>query len=162
MTTAKIKIGIGYDIHRLVPGRKLILGGIEIEHRRGLLGHSDGDVLTHAIADAILGALGLPNIGETFPNSEAWTKDLDSKEILKYAKSMLTEFNYEISNIDTTIIAEEPQLSRHINGMRSSIAEVLELEIGSIGLKATTNEGLGAIGSGEAIAAIANVIIISQ
>ncbi|MDR1413695.1 MAG: 2-C-methyl-D-erythritol 2,4-cyclodiphosphate synthase [Puniceicoccales bacterium] len=158
----KFKIGIGYDIHRLVPGRKLVLGGITIEHSKGLLAHSDGDVLIHAISDAILGALALPNIGEAFPNSEAWTKDIDSKEILRYAKGKMINFNCEISNLDATIIAQEPQLARHITSMRSSLAEILDLETDSIGLKATSSEGLGEIGHGAAIAAIANVIIFSR
>lgn len=157
----KIKIGTGYDIHRLGLGRKLFLGGIEIEHGKGLVGHSDADVLIHAIADAILGALGLPNIGEAFPDKETWTKDISSRIILEYANGKVLENGYTISNVDGVIVAQEPKLSPHLWRMRSSIGEMLAMEVGDIGLKATTNEGLGPIGNGEAIAAIANVLLLS-
>jgi 2-C-methyl-D-erythritol 2,4-cyclodiphosphate synthase len=158
----KIKIGTGYDIHRLVSGRKLILGGIEVPHGRGLLGHSDGDVLIHAIADAILGALGLHDIGEAFPDTAPWTEGMDSKKILEYSLKKVEEGRYAISNVDAVLIAEEPKLSAHILEIRSSIAAALNVEIANIGLKATTNEGLGPIGRGEAIAAIANVLIFAD
>ncbi|MDR1433316.1 MAG: 2-C-methyl-D-erythritol 2,4-cyclodiphosphate synthase [Puniceicoccales bacterium] len=158
----KIKIGIGYDIHRLDFGRKLILGGVEIEYARGLVGHSDADALSHAIADAILGALGLPNIGEVFPDTEAWTEGIASGVILDYAREKICEHNFTISNIDAVIIAQEPKLSGYLQQMRSSIGEVLAVQAENIGLKATTNEGFGAIGNGEAIAAIANVLLMSR
>jgi 2-C-methyl-D-erythritol 2,4-cyclodiphosphate synthase len=158
----KIKIGIGYDVHRLVDGRPLILGGVIIDSYKGLLGHSDADVLMHAISDALLGALGLPNIGEIFPNTEAWTQNLDSRKILKYAYGMANRMGYNISNVDAVIIAHEPKLSPYINKIRESIASILLIDIEDVGIKATTNEGLGLIGSGEAIASIANIILVSD
>ncbi|MDR1891301.1 MAG: 2-C-methyl-D-erythritol 2,4-cyclodiphosphate synthase [Puniceicoccales bacterium] len=158
----KIKVGIGYDIHRLAIGRQLILGGVTIDFHKGLLGHSDADVVIHAISDALLGALGLPNIGEVFPDTEAWTKDFDSRKILEYAHNMVIERCYKISNIDIVIIAQEPKLSPHLNKIRESIAAILQINGEDIGLKATTNEGIGAIGAGEAIASIANAILIAN
>ncbi|MDR1173812.1 MAG: 2-C-methyl-D-erythritol 2,4-cyclodiphosphate synthase [Puniceicoccales bacterium] len=158
----KIKVGIGYDIHRLVPGRKLILGGVMIDFHKGLLGHSDADVLIHAIADALLGALGLPNIGQVFPDTETWTQGLDSKKILKYAQGMIDRMGYKISNIDVVIIAQEPKLSPYLDKIRKSIASILLINMEDIGLKAATNEWLGPIGSGESIASIANTILISD
>jgi 2-C-methyl-D-erythritol 2,4-cyclodiphosphate synthase len=156
----KIKVGIGYDIHRLVTGRKLILGGVMIDFHKGLEGHSDADVLIHAIADALLGALGLPNIGQVFPDTEPWTQSLNSKKILKYARGMVNKMGYKISNIDTVIIAQEPKLSPYFDKIRESIASILPVDVKDIGLKATTHEGLGSIGAGEAIASIANTILI--
>ncbi|MDR2737341.1 MAG: 2-C-methyl-D-erythritol 2,4-cyclodiphosphate synthase [Puniceicoccales bacterium] len=156
----KIRIGAGYDIHRLVKGRKLILGGVEISHHSGLLGHSDADVLTHAISDAILGALGLPNIGEIFPDTEIWTENMESKTILLYARNKLEELSYTISNLDAVIIAQEPKLSPHIEKMRLSISSTLGMAVGDVGLKAVTNERIGEIGHGDAIAAMANALIL--
>jgi 2-C-methyl-D-erythritol 2,4-cyclodiphosphate synthase len=158
----KIKVGIGYDIHRLVTGRKLILGGVTVDFHKGLLGHSDADVLIHAIADAFLGALGLPNIGQVFPNTETWTQNLDSKKILKYAHGMVNKMGYKISNMDIVIIAQEPNLSPYLDKIRESIASILLIDMGDIGLKATTHEGLGSIGSGKAIASFASTILISD
>ncbi|MDR2432582.1 MAG: 2-C-methyl-D-erythritol 2,4-cyclodiphosphate synthase [Puniceicoccales bacterium] len=158
----KIKVGIGYDIHRLVTGRKLILGGVTVDFHKGLSGHSDADVLIHAMADALLGALGLPNIGQVFPDTEVWTQNLDSKKILKYARGMVNKMGYKISNVDTVIIAQEPKLSPYLDKIRESIASMLLVDMEDIGLKATTHEGLGPIGSGEAIASIANTILISD
>ncbi|MDR1528419.1 MAG: 2-C-methyl-D-erythritol 2,4-cyclodiphosphate synthase [Puniceicoccales bacterium] len=158
----KIKIGIGYDIHRLVTGRKLILGGVAVDFHKGLLGHSDADVLIHALADALLGALGLPNIGQLFPNTETWTQDLDSKKILKYARGMISRMGYKISNMDIVIIAQEPNLSPYLYKIRESIASILLVDGEDIGLKATTHEGFGATGSGEAIASFASTILISD
>jgi 2-C-methyl-D-erythritol 2,4-cyclodiphosphate synthase len=158
----KIKVGIGYDIHRLVVGRKLILGGVPIDFHKGLLGHSDADVLIHAIADALLGALGLPNIGQIFPNTETWTQELDSKKILKYAHGMISRMGYKISNMDIIIIAQKPELSPYIDKIRESIASILLLDGEDIGLKATTHERLGSIGSGKAIASFASTILISD
>jgi 2-C-methyl-D-erythritol 2,4-cyclodiphosphate synthase len=158
----KIKIGIGNDIHQLVAGLKLILGGVAIDFHKGLLGHSDADVLIHAMADALLGALGLPNIGQVFPDAETWTKDLDSRKILKYAHDMVNKMGYTISNIDTVVIAQEPKLSPYFNKIRESIASILLVNIEDIGLKATTHERLGPIGFGQAIASISNTILISN
>jgi 2-C-methyl-D-erythritol 2,4-cyclodiphosphate synthase len=158
----KIKVGIGYDIHRLVTGRKLIFGGVTIDFHKGLIGHSDADVLIHAIADALLGALGLPNIGQVFPDAEIWTQDLDSKKILKYAHGMVDKMGYKISNVDIVIIAQEPKLSPYFDKIRESIASILLIDGGDIGLKATTHEGLGSIGSGEAIASFVSTILISD
>jgi 2-C-methyl-D-erythritol 2,4-cyclodiphosphate synthase len=143
-------------------GRKLILGGVEIDHHSGLLGHSDADVLIHAISDAILGALALPNIGEIFPDTEAWTDGLDSKKILRYVGSKLEEQKYHISNLDAVLIAQEPKLSPHIAKMRHSISSMLGIAAENIGIKATTNEHIGPIGRGEAIAAMANALILSN
>jgi 2-C-methyl-D-erythritol 2,4-cyclodiphosphate synthase len=159
---SKIKIGLGYDIHRLVVGRKLIIGGVEIEHHKGLQGHSDADVLIHAISDAILGALGKQNIGVIFPDTAEWTKDLNSKKILEYAWDRMNESNYRISNIDAIIIAQEPKLTPYLEKMRYVIAEILQMSPADVGLKATTNEGLGEIGQCEAIAVIANVLMVSD
>jgi 2-C-methyl-D-erythritol 2,4-cyclodiphosphate synthase len=157
-----LKIGIGSDIHRLVPGRRLVLGGIEIAHDRGLLGHSDADVVIHAIADAILGALALPNIGEMFPDTAAWTKDLDSKKILARVVEKLEKGGYAIANVDAVIIAEAPKLSPHLDAMRHSLAEILKIQPIAVGLKATTNDGLGSIGRGEGIATMATVLLVFE
>jgi 2-C-methyl-D-erythritol 2,4-cyclodiphosphate synthase len=158
----KIKVGIGYDIHRLAIGRQLILGGVTIDFHKSLLGHSDADGVIHAISDALLGALGLPNIGEVFPNAEAWTKDLDSRKILEYAENMVIERCHKISNIDIVITAQETKLSPHFNKIREHIAAILLINGEDIRLKATTNDGIGAIGAGDAIASIANAILISD
>ncbi|MDR3274357.1 MAG: 2-C-methyl-D-erythritol 2,4-cyclodiphosphate synthase [Puniceicoccales bacterium] len=156
-----IRIGNGYDIHRLVPGRKLILGGICIEYELGLLGHSDADVVLHALSDAIFGALALPNIGVYFPNTDPQNKDLDSGEILSFAKNKLWEQNFAISNLDITIIAETPKLSPFLDKMKASIAEILSISTSQIGIKATTNEGLGDIGKKKAIAALVSVLLVA-
>jgi 2-C-methyl-D-erythritol 2,4-cyclodiphosphate synthase len=157
----KVRIGIGYDVHRLVDGRRLVLGGVEIAHGRGLLGHSDGDVLIHAISDAILGALALPNIGEAFPNTAKWTDAMDSRKILEYAIGRMAKQGYALSNVDSVLIAQNPKLSPHIAKIRQSIAQIAKVDIGDVGVKATTNEELDSIGSGLAIAAIANVVVVS-
>lgn len=158
----QIRIGIGYDIHKLVPNRKLILGGIQIESELGLLGYSDADVVLHALSDAILGALALPNIGIFFPNIDPKNKNLDSKKILIFAKNKLQEQGYFIENIDMVIIAETPKLSPFINQMKCSIANILEIAEPQIGIKATTNEGLGELGQKKAIATYANVLIMKE
>jgi 2-C-methyl-D-erythritol 2,4-cyclodiphosphate synthase len=158
----KFKIGIGYDVHRLVVGRKLIIGGVEIANDRGLLGHSDADVVIHAMADAILGAMALPNIGEMFPDTEAWTKDLASEKILDAVVERMEGRGHAISNVDVTVIAQTPKLSPHVAAIRHSLAKILKIDPGDVGLKATTNDGLGAIGRGEGIAAVATVLLISK
>ncbi|MDR2720767.1 MAG: 2-C-methyl-D-erythritol 2,4-cyclodiphosphate synthase [Puniceicoccales bacterium] len=156
-----IRIGHGYDIHKLIWGRKLILAGVHVESELGLLGHSDADVVLHALSDAILGALALPDIGVYFPDTNPKNKDLDSKKILSFANDKLVEQNFQISNLDITIIAEMPKLSPFIGGMKKSIAEILSIQWTQIGIKTTTNERLGDIGQGKAIAAFANVLLMA-
>ena len=147
--------GIGYDVHRLATGRKLILGGVEIAHSRGLEGHSDADVLSHAIADALLGAIAAGDIGQHFPNTDESIRGMSSIEILRRVSAMLTEKKARIANVDATVIAEAPKIAPHIAAMRRIIAQAIGVNESLIGIKATTNEGLGAIGRSEGIAAIA-------
>lgn len=153
-----MRIGIGYDIHRMVAGRKLILGGVEIPYERGLLGHSDADVLTHAICDAILGAAALGDIGRHFPDTDPRFEGISSLKLLGEVGRMIEE-RYRISNVDSIIIAERPKLAPYIDQMRANIAETLNLRIDQVSVKATTSERLGPIGKGEAIAAWASVLI---
>ena len=153
-----MRIGIGYDIHRMVAGRKLILGGVEIPYEKGLLGHSDADVLTHAICDAILGAVALGDIGRHFPDTDPRFDGISSLKLLGEVKRMI-EGRYRISNVDSIIIAERPKLAPYIDQMRANIAETLNLRIDQVSVKATTSERLGPIGKGEAIAAWASVLI---
>jgi 2-C-methyl-D-erythritol 2,4-cyclodiphosphate synthase len=148
-------VGIGYDVHRLVEGRKLILGGIEIPHHCGLDGHSDADVLTHAIADALLGAAGEKDIGHHFPNTDPSIKGIDSQEILRRVQAILTTSELAIVNIDCSLIAEAPKIGPHLQAMRTRLSQTLQIPLKRIGVKATTNEGLGFIGKGEGIAAMA-------
>lgn len=150
-----IRCGHGYDAHRLVPGRKLILGGVEIPHDRGLEGHSDADVLCHAIADALLGAIGESDIGHHFPNTDESIRGISSIEILKSVNAVLASKNARALNVDATLIAEAPKIAPHIPAMREKIAGALQLETSCVGIKATTNEGLGAIGRGEGMVAMA-------
>ncbi len=153
------RIGHSFDLHRLKEGRKLILGGIEIEHSKGLLGHSDADVLLHAISEALLGALALGDLGTHFPDTDPRYKDLDSKEILKKAHELITEKGYFIRNIDSTIYAQMPKLNPHMTTIRENIATMLNVDIEKISVKATTYEGLEAIGKEEAMAAEAVVLL---
>jgi 2-C-methyl-D-erythritol 2,4-cyclodiphosphate synthase len=154
-----IRCGIGYDAHRLVAGRKLVLGGMEIPHDRGLEGHSDADVLSHAIADALLGAMGEGDIGFHFPNTDEANRGLDSLKILQHVRCLLAEKNARALNIDATLIAEAPSLQPHIQKMRAKIANSLACDVSRISIKATTNEGLGTIGRGEGMAAIATALV---
>ncbi len=154
-----IRIGQGYDVHRLVEGRKLILGGKEIPHEKGLLGHSDADVLTHAICDALLGAAALGDIGRRFPDSDDKYKDVNSLLLLKEVGKMLNTMGCTINNIDATVIAQAPKISPYIDEMRRNIAETLGLSTGAISIKATTEEGLGFTGNKEGIAATAIAVI---
>jgi len=147
--------GIGYDAHRLAEGRKLVLGGIEIPHARGLEGHSDADVLSHAIADALLGAIAAGDIGHHFPNTDESIRGISSLEILKRVASLLAEKKAHITNVDATLIAEAPRIAPHIPAMRKIIAGALGTPESTVSLKATTNEGLGTIGRGEGMAAMA-------
>ena len=148
-----IRIGIGYDFHRLVDERKLILGGVEIPAIKGLEGHSDADVVLHAVCDALLGAAGRGDIGQHFPNHDGRYKDISSKELLKAVCSILSKEEWRINNVDVMVILEEPKIEPFKNRMRSSIAEVLKIEDDRVNIKATTTEGLGSLGRGEAVAA---------
>lgn len=156
------RCGIGYDAHRLVSGRKLILGGVEISHQRGLEGHSDADVLSHAIADAILGALGAGDIGTHFPNTDEAIRGISSIEILRHVATITTKKNAQVVNVDATLLAEAPKISPYISAMKEKIAAVLGLQVDAIGIKATTNEGLGAIGRGEGMSAIAVASVVVE
>lgn len=142
------RIGQGYDVHKLVRGRPLILGGIKIEHEYGLLGHSDADVLLHAVMDALLGALALGDIGTHFPPSDPQYKDADSGKLLEAVWQMVSSRGYQLANLDATIVCEQPRLKPYIEAMRSNIASILCADTGQISLKATTEEGLGVSGSG--------------
>ena len=150
-----IRSGIGYDIHRLAEGRKLILGGVEIPHSHGLEGHSDADVLSHAIADALLGALGTGDIGQHFPNTDESIRGISSLEILKRVAKLLTNKRVRVINVDVTLIAEAPKIVPHVPEMRQKIADAIGTSDSNVNVKATTNEKLGPIGRGEGIAAIA-------
>ena len=150
-----VHVGIGYDVHALVEGRKLILGGVEIAHAKGLEGHSDADVLMHAICDAILGALGESDIGHFFPNTDPRWKGAPSRVFLKEAARLVEVRKGKIINVDATVIAQAPKIFPHIQAMKREIAEALGLKMGGVGIKATTNERLGFIGREEGIAAMA-------
>lgn len=148
-----MRIGHGYDVHKLVVGRRLILGGCEIPYAHGLQGHSDADVLTHAIMDALLGAAALGDIGHLFPDSDAAFKDANSLNLLSIVYSKISELGYKVSNIDATIIAQRPKLAPYILNMRANIAKVCMVELSQVNVKATTEEGLGFTGSLEGISA---------
>ena len=154
-----MRIGVGYDIHRLVEDRKLILGGVEIPYIKGLLGYSDGDVLLHAVSDAILGAMSLGDIGQHFPDTDPQYKDVASKELVKKVVGLMREKKYAIKNIDTVILAEEPKIFPFKEKMTNELAAILGVGRGEINIKATTNEGVGSIGRGDAIAAYAVVLL---
>lgn len=154
-----IRIGNGYDIHRLVPDRPLILGGVRIEHTLGLLGHSDADVLTHAIMDAMLGALSLGDIGHYFPPTDPKWEGADSLKLLEQVDQLIQDKGWQISNIDSVVVAERPKLKPHILAMRDRLATVLNLEPDQVGVKATTNEKLDATGREEGICAYAVVLL---
>jgi 2-C-methyl-D-erythritol 2,4-cyclodiphosphate synthase len=156
----KIRVGTGFDVHRLVEGRKLILGGVQIPYEKGLLGHSDADVLLHAIADALLGAAGLPDIGHFFPPDDPAYKDADSLKLLAEARRAVASAGFpQIINIDSVIMAERPKLLGHIPQMKIRIAEVLGITPDQVGIKATTTEKLGFVGREEGIAATAICLI---
>lgn len=154
-----MRIGQGYDVHRLVNERKLIIGGVEIEHTLGLLGHSDADVLLHAIMDAILGAAALGDIGKHFPDSDEKYRGISSVKLLEYVGALIKEKGYKIVNIDSTIIAQAPKMAPHIQTMRVNIANALGIDIDSVNVKATTEEKLGFTGTREGIAAQAICLI---
>ncbi len=155
----KIRVGFGYDVHALVPGRELWLGGVRIAYEKGLLGHSDADVLIHAICDALLGAADMRDIGFHFPDTAVEYAGIDSKVLLRETMRLLRESGYELGNIDATVAAERPKLNPHIPEMKRLLAEVLQVEEGDISIKATTTEKLGFTGRQEGIAAYATVLI---
>lgn len=150
-----MRIGMGYDVHKLVKGRKLILGGVQIDFGKGLLGHSDADVLIHAVMDAILGAAALGDIGKHFPDTDNRYKDISSLELLEHVGELIKESGYKINNIDATIIAQKPRMAPYIDMMRKNISDTLGINIDSVNVKATTEEGLGFTGTGEGISAAA-------
>ena len=155
----KIRVGFGYDVHQLAEGRPLWLGGIKINHEKGLQGHSDADVLIHAICDALLGAANLRNIGFHFPDTSSQFENIDSKVLLKESIKMVRKKGFEISNIDALICAEEPKLNHYIEEMKRKMAEVLSISVEDISIKATTSEKMGFIGRKEGMAAYATVLI---
>ena len=154
-----IRIGHGYDVHKLVEGREFILGGVHIPHRLGLLGHSDADVLLHAISDAILGALALGDIGKHFPDTNPAYEGADSLMLLRKVMEMAEDRGYRIGNLDATILAQQPKLRPYINSMRSNIANAVRADITQVSVKATTEERLGFTGSGEGVAAHAVALL---
>lgn len=156
----KSKVGLGYDVHRLVPDRELILGGIKIPYEKGLLGHSDADVLTHAICDALLGALGLGDIGQHFPDTDQAYCGISSLKLLAKVVEYMQQRRFMLGNLDAVVIAQQPKLSPYIEAMRTTLARVLETSPENVNIKATTTEGLGFTGTGEGIAAQAIVNII--
>jgi len=159
----KIRIGQGFDVHRLVSGRPLLIGGVKIEFNLGLDGHSDADVLLHAIMDALLGAAGLPDIGQQFPPTDRKYKDADSAELLKEVHAMVRAAGWDrIENIDATIMAERPKMNPHVEAMKKRVAELLAIEMDRINIKATTCEQLGFVGREEGIAAMAVCLIGSS
>jgi 2-C-methyl-D-erythritol 2,4-cyclodiphosphate synthase len=150
-----IRTGIGYDVHQFAEGRPLVLGGVDIPHARGLAGHSDADVLSHAIADAVLGALGLPDIGHYFPPTDASIEGISSLKILEKCRELLQARGAVLHNIDSTLIAEEPKVLPHAAAMKENLAASLGISVDQVGVKATTNETMGFVGRGEGIAALA-------
>lgn len=156
----KFRVGHGYDVHKLVEDRKLIIGGVEIPHYKGLLGHSDADVLAHAICDALLGAAALGDIGKHFPDNDDRYKDVDSLVLLEKVCELIRNKGYEISNVDSTILAQAPKLRPYIDEMRSKLAKAMKLDIDELSVKATTEESLGFTGREEGIAAHAVVLLM--
>ena len=154
------RTGIGFDTHRLVTGRPLIIGGVEISHERGLLGHSDADVLVHAVMDALLGAIADGDIGQHFPPGDARWKDANSIELLGLVLTRVRAHGWQVVNVDSTVLAEAPRLAPHISRMRARMAEALGVDVARVSVKATTNEGLGAIGRREGISAMAVATVI--
>ena len=154
-----MRIGHGYDVHRLTEGRKCIIGGVDIPYDKGLLGHSDADVLTHAIMDALLGASALGDIGHLFPDNDDAFLGADSLVLLRRVREVLAEHGWKLGNLDATVIAQAPKMAPHISRMRENIADCLQTEVGNVSIKATTEEHLGFTGSGEGIAAHAVCLI---
>ena len=156
-----MRIGQGFDVHQLVPGRKCVIGGVHIPYERGLLGHSDADVLLHAICDALLGAAALGDIGKHFPDSDARYKGIDSRTLLKHVAALIKLRGWKVGNIDATIIAQMPRMAPHIAAMVKNIADDLGVDAGQVNVKATTTEELGFTGRGEGIAAEAVCLLLS-
>ena len=157
-----IRTGIGYDVHQFAEGRPLILGGVEIPPTHGLDGHSDADVLSHAIADSILGALGLPDIGYYFPPGDESFKDICSLRILEKCRELCEEHKYQLMNVDSSLVAEAPKVLPHAEAMKTKIAEALDIDPGQVGIKATTNETMGFVGRKEGMAAYASALIAKK
>ena len=157
-----MRIGTGYDVHRLVEGRKLIIGGVDIPHEKGLLGHSDADVLLHAICDALLGAAGLGDIGTHFPDTAVQYKGISSLLLLAEVRGLLGRKGYRVNNVDATIVAERPKMAGHIPVMVANIASAIQVDRSAVNVKATTTEGLGFAGRGEGIAAYAACTIVPE
>ncbi|MDY6986440.1 MAG: 2-C-methyl-D-erythritol 2,4-cyclodiphosphate synthase [Thermodesulfobacteriota bacterium] len=149
-----MRVGFGFDLHRLVPGRELVLGGVPIPFEKGLLGHSDADVLLHAVCDALLGAAGLGDIGQHFPDTDNALKDISSTVLVARTFRMISDKGLSVNNVDATILAEAPKLAPHYTAIEASVANLLKIEPGCVNVKATTMEGLGVVGEGEAIAAM--------
>lgn len=157
-----MRTGIGYDSHRMVDGRKLILGGVEIRYQKGLLGHSDADVLIHAVIDAMFGAASMGDIGDHYPDSDERYKGVSSMTLLKDAYRLIKERGYRVVNIDSVILCERPKLRDYIPAMRHNIAEILEIPDNAVSIKAKTNEGMGDIGRGDMVAAMATILLASD
>jgi 2-C-methyl-D-erythritol 2,4-cyclodiphosphate synthase len=157
-----IRSGIGYDVHQFAEGRPLVLGGVTVPHTHGLDGHSDADVLSHAIADAVLGALGLPDIGYYFPPGDESCKDICSLRILEKCASLCEEHGYRLMNVDSSLVAEAPKVLPHAPAMKENIAEALGITPGEVGIKATTNETMGFVGRREGMAAFATALVIQS
>lgn len=157
----QVRIGQGYDVHPLIEGRRLVLGGVEIAHERGLAGHSDADVLLHAIMDAVLGAAALGDIGQHFPPSDERWRDASSLDLLSRVSALIRAARWQVVNVDATLIAERPRIAPHVPAMRERIARGLEIDAGAVGVKATTNERLGALGREEGMAALAVALLES-
>ena len=156
-----VRVGTGFDVHALVAGRRLVIGGVHVPYERGLDGHSDADVLLHAIGDAILGALALGDLGRHFPDSDPRWKDADSRALLRHIAGLMRERGFAIGNVDATVIAQAPRLAPHVGAMRANVASDLGCTPDDIGIKATTTEHLGFAGRGEGIAAMASVLLVS-
>jgi 2-C-methyl-D-erythritol 2,4-cyclodiphosphate synthase len=156
------RIGFGVDFHQLAEGRELWLGGVRIPHTRGSLGHSDADVLLHAVCDALLGALNLGDIGQHFPNTDPAYKDIDSKVLLKKSYELVRAKNYRLVNIDSTVCLEAPKIMKYAGAMRAAMAEVLEVSVDDISIKATTTEQMGFVGRGEGLMAYATVLLTKE
>lgn len=154
-----MRIGVGYDVHRIVEGRPLVLGGIKVPFEKGLFGHSDADVLVHAIADAVLGAIGRGDLGQHFPDTDLRYKDISSLKLLESIQSMAEGLGYSCMNVDATIVAQKPKLAQYVRGMAKNIADCLRIQEGTVNIKATTTEGLGLEGREEGMSAYAVVLM---
>lgn len=158
----KVKVGFGIDVHQMAEGRDCIIGGVKIDHHKGPLGHSDADVLLHAICDALLGAAGLKDIGTYFPDTDQQFKNIDSKILLQKTFGLIRDKGYSVSNVDCSVVMEKPKLKPHIDQMRSNIAGLLDIEADDVSVKATTNEKMGFIGREEGVVAYAVVLLIKN